>query len=104
MHKIILYTLILTTLFGTALTYDSWGSEIMPRVSQIQVEKNPFRTSDITYVIRQDMDLGSTVAHVPKGSELIFDGGKIVNGELVSNNTRIKGKGILFDKVKIFGT
>ena len=59
---------------------------------------------DNVITIRKEVDLKGCVCIVPKDVKLDFKGGLIKNGSLIGHETRIKYKGIVFDKVKIAGT
>ncbi len=59
---------------------------------------------DNVITIRNEIDLKGYVCVVPKEVILDFKGGLIRNGTLIGQETRIKYKGIVFDKVTIAGT
>ena len=61
--------------------------------------------SNITYVIKDILDLkGSTLA-MPNKSTLLFEGGTIVNGVLIGEKTKIKGNNFpIFEKVVFDGS
>lgn len=54
--------------------------------------------------IERDVDLKGNACKVPAGVTLSLKGGKIRNGVLIGNETKIKGKGKVFDRVTIKGT
>lgn len=54
--------------------------------------------------IKGDIDLSGQTIDLPQGITLIAEGGRIFNGTIVGNDTRIKGKTALFDHVTIQGS
>ena len=59
---------------------------------------------DSVITISNEVDLKGGVCIVPKEVKLDFKGGLIKNGTLIGQETGIKYKGIVFDRVKIAGT
>lgn len=55
-------------------------------------------------LVKSDIDLKGRSCELPKGVTLKAEGGKIKNGTLVGNGTKIEGSTALFDKVTIRGT
>ena len=55
-------------------------------------------------LIKKDIDLHGAVCKIPEGMTLRFKGGKIRNGQLVGDNTKIKYYGTVFENVGIAGT
>lgn len=53
--------------------------------------------------IEQDINLKGGVCLLPKGMNLCSKGGIISNGTLIGDDTKIIGRGVLFDKVTIKG-
>ena len=71
--------------------------------------QSDFDKANTIYVIQYDFDLGGETIQMPAGCVLEFDGGKIVNGKLVSSDTVIDGIhdssndtlfGVFYDKNK----
>lgn len=54
-------------------------------------------------LIETDIDMHGCVCKIPQGVLLCAKGGVIRNGTIVGSNTRIVGKRLLFDKVKLRG-
>lgn len=54
--------------------------------------------------IDHDVDLKGKACAIPADITLYMKGGKIMNGVLIGNETKIKGKGLFFEKVTIKGT
>ena len=54
--------------------------------------------------IVHDVDLKGKVCEIPAGVTLSMNGGRIRNGVLLGNETKMKGKGIFFNRVTIKGT
>lgn len=59
---------------------------------------------DSVITISNEVDLKGGICIIPKEFKLDFKGGLIKNGTLIGQETRIKYKGIVFDRVKISGT
>lgn len=55
-------------------------------------------------LIEHDFDLNGKTCKLPKGITLCMRGGVIKNGFIYGNETRISGKGPIFDKVTICGS
>lgn len=55
------------------------------------------------YEIRYDFDLNENVAIIPNECILYFNGGKLINGNIVFNNTRIISDAPCFDNIKFSG-
>lgn len=71
---------------GTALTVTS--EETYPNLAaEIQ---SRFNSAGKIYKITQDIDLGNGILTIPSGCTLDFQGGSIINGIIVGNNTKIK--------------
>ena len=56
------------------------------------------------FVIENDIDLQGAVCKIPEGMTLRFAGGKIRNGQLDGNNTKIQYYGQVFENVSIIGS
>lgn len=61
-------------------------------------------TKGANFIIRTDIDLQGKRCIIPSDVTLVFKGGRIRNGELVGQNTKIEYDGIIFDKVLIEGS
>lgn len=68
-----------------------------------RIERFPARENEV-YVVYKDIDLHGKSYILSRNVTLKFNGGRIKHGTLIGNNTQIKGKNNLFDKVKIKGT
>lgn len=79
------------------------------------IEEEPVITDSISYdvlgriengqlLIEQDVDLKGCICQLPQDITLCTKGGKLRNGKIIGNNTRIKGKKTIFDKVTISGS
>lgn len=55
-------------------------------------------------LIKKEIDLCRAVCNIPEGMTLCFKGGKIKNGKLVGNKTKIRYSGTIFDSVSIAGS
>lgn len=55
-------------------------------------------------VVKENIDLNGKRCNLPKGIIINFQGGIIMNGTLVGDETRIEHSGACFDKVRILGT
>ncbi len=55
--------------------------------------KDYFTTPNKEYIITEDIDLSGKNISMPKGCTLIFEGGRIKNGTITGNNTRIYATG-----------
>ena len=67
-----------------------------------QSDETPFRRGG-TFIIKNDIDLNGGVLQMPENVVLVTAGGIIQNGTLVGNNTKIIGRGTLFNRVSIKG-
>lgn len=56
------------------------------------------------YEIRWNFDLEESIVSIPANCILKFNGGKIINGDIIGDNTYIEGKGFCFDNVKLKGS
>lgn len=54
-------------------------------------------------IVNKDFDMKGALSKLPKGVMLCFKGGVIRNGALEGYDTKIEGKGTMFDKVAIKG-
>lgn len=70
---------------GTALTITS--DVIYPPIQA--AIRSKFDRTNVIYKITKDIDLGHGVLTIPKGCTLDFQGGSIINGTLILNNTLI---------------
>ena len=52
-------------------------------------------------VVSTDVDLHGSVVNLPKGFTLEVKGGRIKNGTLIGNQTKLKCSGKVFDRVQI---
>lgn len=59
---------------------------------------------DGKYIIEHDIDLRGGMCSIPHGITLIGKRGRIKNGTLVGNNTRLEADGAVFDNVRIQGS
>lgn len=71
---------------GTALTITS--DVIYPPIQA--AIRSKFDRTNVIYKITKDIDLGHGVLTIPEGCTLDFQGGSIINGTIVGNNTKIK--------------
>lgn len=55
-------------------------------------------------LIERDVDLNRGICILPKGITLCMEGGKLRNGTVVGQDTKIQGKIVFFDKVTIKGS
>lgn len=62
-----------------------------------------FSSSNTVYRIASSIDLNENSVVVPEGSTLLFSGGMFLNGEVICNNTLLKGR-IKFRKCFLSGT
>lgn len=79
------------------------------------IEEEPVITDSISYdvlgkiengqlLIEQDVDLKGCICQLPQDITLCTKGGKLRNGKIIGNNTRIGGGKTIFDKVTIGGS
>jgi len=54
-------------------------------------------------IVNKDFDMKGALSKLPKGVMLCFKGGVIRNGALEGDDTKIEGRGTMFDKVAIKG-
>lgn len=47
--------------------------------------------SNTIYEIRYDFDLNGTTIEMPEECTLVFNGGELTNGDIISNNTKVEG-------------
>lgn len=55
-------------------------------------------------LVEHDVHLNGSVCVLPKGMTLRSNGGTLKNGTIIGHDTKIVGKDVLFDKVRIEGT
>ena len=82
--------------FSVKVTDSSSGSAISDVVyPNIEAKiQNRFESSNHIYVITNDVDLGHGVLTIPSGCILDFQGGKITNGVLLLNGTKVLPNGL----------
>ncbi len=61
------------------------------------------RLNDVL-IIKNDIDLKNKTCYLPQNVSLHFKGGVIRNGTLIGQMTKLLGKGVYFDKVRIEGS
>ena len=70
--------------------------------SQIDVTQKG--RANVEYIVRYDYDLNGETITMPQGCTLNFKGGCIRNGEIIFDNTTIKGNNQIIKNVSLFGT
>ena len=86
------------------------SSAMLNNMSKIKLKRdillaNQINIENTIYVIKYDFDLNGGKVTLPLGCVLKFDGGRIRNGILIGNHTRIIAqKKAIFDSVSIEGT
>lgn len=56
-----------------------------------KLDQGQLSDSDTIYVVQYDFDLQGQIIDIPENSILYFEGGKIYNGTIIFNNTKLQG-------------
>lgn len=89
--------------FNRNADYSKYGYCLLSKDSSLLSQMT---SSDTVYEVRWDFDLDGDTLNIPSNSILKFNGGKIYNGTIVGNNTRIdySGSNCFGNDIIVLGT
>lgn len=87
----------------TCIAYVQTSKKVDADNTQISYQQLGIGTDD-KLIIGRDIDLQGGICELPHGCTIVFKGGIVKNGTLIGKDTKIAGKGVLFDHVNIKGS